>query len=188
MFVTTCSPGDICFLFLRRSRVRSVINPTTHLQWIQQGIPCCSQIGFSWLSTDFLLQEPGWESSQKLLWLSLDIFVHTCTSSRENRRIRAFRACLKADICACVSHFVVDARLILKAKTSIGCTHYPTYFQYEAGIITKDKWYSTRTWLSKCSYQGIHISASNLSWSECFIWLDLLCLSYVPVSHRTNGP
>ena len=86
-------------------------------------------------------------------------------------------------------HFVVNARLNLwKAihPSVVNIIH--AYFQYDAGQITKDKWYSTRTWLSKCSYQGIHISTSNLSCSECFIWLDLLCLIYIPASHRANGP
>lgn len=86
-------------------------------------------------------------------------------------------------------HFVVNARLILwRAIHPLVVNIIHAYFQYDAGQITKDKWYSTRTWLSKCSYQGIHISASNLSCSECFIWLDLLCLIYIPVSHRANGP
>lgn len=86
-------------------------------------------------------------------------------------------------------HFVVNARLILWRAihpSVVNIIH--AYFQYDTGQITKDKWYSTRTWLSKCSYQGIHMSASNLSCSECFIWLDLLCLIYIPASHRANGP
>lgn len=54
-------------------------------------------------------------------------------------------------------HFVVNAKLILwEAIHPSVVTILHAYFLYDAGQITEDKWYSTRTWLSKCSYQGIH--------------------------------
>lgn len=83
--------------------------------------------------------------------------------------------------------FVVNAKLILwQAVHPLSIHIIP--ITSPVSVWPKDKWYSTRTWLSRCSNHSIHLRANNLSCSECFIWLDLSCLISILAPCKANGP
>ena len=127
--------GRYLFLSLRLSHVRSFINPHQLTHSESSGEPLlCSHI----LLTFYRLFTTGTKAEKvhrNCYGSHLDIL---CTHAPPPGRCGV--QCMSKSrytVCACASHFVVDARLILEGQKHALVAHIiPTYFQYDAGKMT----------------------------------------------------